>query len=64
MDQQNKPRIKEPAASEYIGLSRPWLRLKRMAGQEGGPPFIRVGRAILYDVRDLDVWLDSHRVGV
>jgi len=62
MDQQNKPRIKEPEASKYTGMSRPWLRLKRMSGQEGGPPFIKIGASVLYDVRDLDVWLDQHRV--
>lgn len=63
MNDNNKPRLKEPEASRYTGMSRPWLRLKRMNGQEGGPPYIKVGRSVLYDVRDLDAWLDRHRVG-
>jgi predicted DNA-binding transcriptional regulator AlpA len=53
-------RVIEAEASQYIGMSRPWLRLQRMHGT--GPAYIRIGRAIRYDVRDLDVWLSSHRV--
>jgi predicted DNA-binding transcriptional regulator AlpA len=63
MNHENRPRIKEADASRYIGMSRPWLRLKRMSGQEGGPPFIKISRSVVYDVRDLDAWLDRHRVG-
>ena len=54
-------RISEAEAAQYIGMSRPYLRLSRCYGTRGrgkpGPPFIRIGRAIRYDIRDLDAWL-------
>ena len=55
-----RERLTEVEATRYIGMSRPWLRLQRMKRQ--GPSFLRIGRAIRYDVADLDQWLDSHRV--
>jgi predicted DNA-binding transcriptional regulator AlpA len=53
-------RLTEPETSKYTAMSRSWLRLKRMKG--GGPAYIRIGRAIRYDIRDLDAWLSAHRV--
>jgi len=61
MNQETKQRVKEPEASKFTGMSVAWLRLKRMYGQKGGPPFIRVGRSILYDVHDLEAWLQKHK---
>ncbi|NLV29652.1 MAG: helix-turn-helix domain-containing protein [Acidobacteria bacterium] len=55
-----RERLTETEASIYIGMSRPWMRLARMKRQ--GPSFLKIGRAIRYDVADLDQWLDSHRV--
>jgi predicted DNA-binding transcriptional regulator AlpA len=55
-----RERLTEPETAHYIGMSRPWLRLQRMRGT--GPPYIRIGRAIRYDIRDLDAWLAKHRV--
>jgi predicted DNA-binding transcriptional regulator AlpA len=55
-----KRRLTENETAHYIAMSRPWLRLQRMKGT--GPAFIRVGRAIRYDIRDLDAWLSKHRV--
>lgn len=47
-------------AARYIGLSASTLEKKRLTGD--GPRFIRLGgRAIGYDVRDLDDWLDAQR---
>jgi predicted DNA-binding transcriptional regulator AlpA len=53
-------RITEADTAIYIGMSRPWLRLQRMKGT--GPPYIRIGRTIRYDIRDLDDWLAQHRI--
>ena len=50
----------ERDASDYIGWSVGWLRDRRRHG--GGPPFIRVNRAVRYRVDDLDAWLAAHRV--
>jgi len=58
---QGKIRVKEPEAAEYIGMSRAWLRLKRSRGQRGGPPYLKIAKSVLYDVRDLDRWLAEHR---
>lgn len=58
--------IKEEAAAKYIGMSVAFLRQSRMnsklANRTPGPVFIKVGRAILYNVTDLDAWLSAHRV--
>jgi predicted DNA-binding transcriptional regulator AlpA len=55
-----RERITEAETAKYVAMSRPWLRLQRMRGT--GPTFIRIGRAIRYDIRDLDAWLQAHRV--
>jgi predicted DNA-binding transcriptional regulator AlpA len=62
MKDSNTPqqRVKERDAASYIGMSVPFLRLSRCNG--GGPPYLRMGRAIRYDIADLDKWLDSRRV--
>lgn len=56
--------LKPKAASEYIGMSHSWLAKSRINGptQSGAtaPPFIKIGTTVLYDIRDLDVWIDSH----
>ncbi len=52
--------LRTPNAADYVGLSASTLEKKRLAGD--GPRFIRLGgRAIGYDVRDLDAWLDQQR---
>jgi hypothetical protein len=52
-------RLRTPAAAEYLGCAESTLEKKRVSGD--GPPFIRLGRIIVYDSRDLDVWLASRR---
>lgn len=42
-------------AAEYTGLSVSFLNKARIAG--GGPPFILVGTAVLYDLDVVDEWL-------
>lgn len=58
--------MNEKQAAEYIGMSRSFLAIARMDGtREGrtpGPPFVKVGRRVLYLKEDLDNWLLSHRV--
>ena len=55
-------KLRERDAAKYLEYSRSWLRLKRMDGQTGGPPYYRIGKSIRYDTNDLDRWLDGHRV--
>jgi predicted DNA-binding transcriptional regulator AlpA len=52
-------RLRTPAAADYIGYSESTLEKKRLTGE--GPPFIHLGRAIVYDTRDLDAWLAARR---
>jgi predicted DNA-binding transcriptional regulator AlpA len=52
-------RLRTPAAADYLGYSESTLEKKRVTGD--GPPFIRLGRAIVYDTRDLDAWLAERR---
>jgi len=53
-------RLRTPAAADYLGYSESTLEKKRLTGD--GPPFIRLGRAIVYVTRDLEAWLSEHRV--
>jgi predicted DNA-binding transcriptional regulator AlpA len=59
MSDQAHRRLRTPAAAKYVGYAESTLEKKRVAGD--GPPFIRLGRAIVYDTRDLDDWLASRR---
>ena len=52
--------LRTSEAAEYVGLSRSTLEKMRLSGD--GPRSIRLGgRAVGYDVRDLDEWLDHQR---
>ncbi len=53
--------LNEEETSEYIGMSRSYLRQARMEGirknRKIAPPFIKIGRAVRYLREDLDQWL-------
>lgn len=46
-------------AADYLNLSPSYLYQRRRAGD--GPTFLRCGRAVRYDVADLDAWLEKRR---
>ena len=61
-----RPRLlTEKQAALYIGMSRSFLRQSRMNGRRQnrtpGPPFLKIGRKVLYLAEDLDTWLLEHR---
>ena len=62
----SKNTLKEKEASEYIGMSRSFLRQDRMNGfrdsRTPGPRFLKIGRSIRYLKEDLDTWLNEHRI--
>lgn len=62
----NKNTLTEIEASEYIGMSRSFLRQDRMNGYRNGrtpgPVFMKLGRSIRYRKQDLDEWLNKHRI--
>ena len=50
--------LRTPEAAEYIGLAVSTLEKMRLVGD--GPEFVRLGgRAVGYDVRQLDGWIDA-----
>lgn len=46
-------------AAKYLRLARQTLNAARSAGTS--PPYIKIGRRVLYDLADLDRFLDSRR---
>lgn len=50
-------RLKVNDAAHYCGLSASTLNKYRVTGE--GPVFRKLGRAVLYDTLDLDLWLES-----
>ena len=56
----------EREASNYIGMSRSFLRQGRMNGNREGrtpaPPYLKIGpRSVRYLIEDLDHWLEQFR---
>lgn len=62
-DEITKRVFSEIETSQYIGMSRSFLRQARMEGNRDNrtpaPPFIKIGRSVRYLKEDLDQWLDS-----
>lgn len=60
--------LTDPEAATYLGVSISFLRQGRMEGRRAnrspGPPFIKMGKAIRYDLQDLDTWLAANRCEV
>jgi hypothetical protein len=55
MPETHPRRIRTRDAADYIGAAPRTLEKWRISG--AGPPFIKVGRLVLYDVATLDRWL-------
>jgi predicted DNA-binding transcriptional regulator AlpA len=50
--------LRTPRAARFIGLAPATLEKLRLTG--GGPRFFRLGiRAVGYDIRDLEAWLEQ-----
>ena len=55
-----RPRVRTPAAAEYLGLAASTLEKMRIFG--GGPPYAKAGpKIVVYRVDDLDAWLKARR---
>ena len=52
-------RVRTKQAADYIGSTKSTLEKKRLTGD--GPPFIKIGRTVVYDVADLDAYLAENR---
>lgn len=55
--------VAEPVAADMLGMSRGYLRQSRMHGSKiDAPPYVKLGRAVRYDVRDIERFIEVHRV--
>ena len=54
------PKLRAPAAAEYLGLSASTLAKMRLRGD--GPIYSKAGpRVVVYDIADLESWLTARR---
>jgi predicted DNA-binding transcriptional regulator AlpA len=52
--------LRPPGAASYLGLSASTLAKMRLRGD--GPPYSKAGpRIVVYDVQDLNAWLDARK---
>ena len=58
-DVDQKRRMRTAEAAAYCGSAKSTFEKLRVTGR--GAPFIKIGRTVVYDVADLDVWLASKR---
>jgi excisionase family DNA binding protein len=52
---QLSPYLSTMEAARLTGLSPAWFERSRWAG--GGPPFVKVGRAVRYPLDELHAWM-------
>lgn len=50
----------ESEAAELLAVSPAWLQRKRWEG--AGPAYIRHGRAVRYELTEIEKWIRSHRI--
>lgn len=51
--------INDQELAKMIDMSRNWLQIMRLRG--GGPPFIKIGAAVRYDLAEVIVWLEARK---
>ena len=52
-------RLSVKAAAAYVPVAKGTLDRLRLSG--GGPRFIKIGKKVLYDLADLDAWIEDHK---
>ena len=55
----NRLSVEGDKAAVHTGLTKSTLNKYRGTGY--GPRYLKIGRRVLYDTADLDVWLDQHK---
>lgn len=55
-----RPKQRTPVAACYLGLAEITLEADR-ASRKLGIPFHKIGRAVVYDLDELDAWLSRRR---
>ncbi len=51
--------LPEPSAAQYIGRTQKGIQALRAKGLI---PYHRIDRRVHYDIRDLDAWIEKHKV--
>jgi predicted DNA-binding transcriptional regulator AlpA len=51
--------FRTPDAARYLALAESTLEKSRLTGT--GPRFSRLGRAVVYELRDLDEWVEERK---
>ncbi|PLU02965.1 helix-turn-helix transcriptional regulator [Sinorhizobium medicae] len=57
--QQVPQRLRTRDAAKYVGLAKSTLDKFRIEG--GGPVYLKLGKAVVYEVADLDAWCAASR---
>ncbi len=52
-------RLRTPGAAAYLGISPRTMESWRVRG--GGPPFLKLGGTVLYDIEDLERYVAENR---
>lgn len=48
-------------ASIYLNVSIHWIKASRFRPELNGPIFVKIGRTVRYDLRDLEAWIASRK---
>lgn len=51
--------LRPAEAAEYTGRSKSNFDKMRCSGD--GPPYSKIGAVVVYDIQDLDAWVEAHR---
>lgn len=51
--------LRVPEAATRLGLTP--KALYNLLEDGGGPPAVRIGRRVRFDLRDLDEWIQTHK---
>jgi hypothetical protein len=54
-----KTRLRAKQAAEYLGIS--FSLLEKMRFRSDGPVYAKLGRAIIYEIGDLDNWVNAKK---
>jgi len=46
-------------AADHLGVSASYLNKLRVTG--GGPPFVKMGARVSYDLADLSAWIEAQK---
>lgn len=53
------PRLRTKEAAAYCGSSKSTFEKYRLTGE--GPVYSKIGRVVVYDLADIDAWLESKK---